>query len=242
MNITTLLAYWIDQKNQADKELSDARVKLTLSQTELATQRANLTKANQELAALVTQNKKNHADMAEANPADVHALELELAKTITDTRTKQAEIIEIEAAVDTAQNALVLANATVNTATSRASTVASSLDADDQDKDRVKIGDKQAVRTTSIVKISNVAGHPFLVNDVITVMDMADFSFNGTFTINLVTDTSISYLQIKTLTIGRGKAARTANSVTISGLSGHTFKNNDTIVVTGMADAIFNGT
>jgi hypothetical protein len=198
MKITTLLAYWTDQKTQADMELSDARADLTKSQTELAVQRANLTKANQELAALVTQSKKIHGDLAEAvTTADAHAIESNLAKNISDTRTKQAEIIGIEAAIDTAQTTLNLANATVNAATTRVSTVGVALEAADQNKDRVNVGAGQAVRTDNFVKISGLTDHPFIINDPITVMGMKDESFDGTFTISAVDkdNASITYSQ-----------------------------------------------
>ena len=196
MTITTLLAYWSDQKNQADKELSDAQVALTTAKNELATQRANLAKANQELADLMTQLKKIRSDLAEAaTPADVDALESRLAKAINDTRAKQAEIIGIETDVDSAQTTLNLANAEVNAAATRASSVAAALETADQDKDRVKVGDNQAVRASNSVIISNLTGHPFIVNDAITVMGMTDSSFDGDFTISAVTDTSITYSQ-----------------------------------------------
>lgn len=196
MNITTHLAYWIDQQTQADKALSGARVARTLSQNDLNTQRANLAKANQALADLVTQRKKIHADLAVAvTPADVDALETKLAKVINDIRSKQAEIIGIESDVDTAKTTLDLVKAEVNAATTRVSSVAVALETADEDNDRVKIGDKQAIRTANSVIISNLIGHPFIAEDTITVMGMTDPSFDGAFTISAVTDTSIIYLQ-----------------------------------------------
>jgi hypothetical protein len=141
MAITTLLAYWTDQKTQADATLQAALTALTSAQNDLVTERANLAKANQELADLVKQTTQILTDLAEAvTPADVDALESKLAKAIRDTRVKQAEIIGIEAAVDTAQTALDLATANVASATARVSAVAAALQtADQQDKDRVQV-------------------------------------------------------------------------------------------------------
>lgn len=196
MAITTLLAYWIDQKATADAAVKAAQTALTTAQTELADQRAKLTKANQELADLAKQTAQIRADLAvAATPADVDALESRLAKAISDTRAKQAEIIDIETAIDTAQTALDLATAKLVAASTRASAVSAALEAADQDKDRVKVGDGQAVRTSNAVTISDLTGHPFLANDVITVMGMTDAGFNGTFTVGAVTATSITYPQ-----------------------------------------------
>ncbi len=196
MAITTLLAYRIDQKAKADAAVKDAHTALTTAQTDLATQRAKLTKANQELAGLAKQTAQIRADLAEAaTPADVDALESKLAKAISDTRAKQAEIIGIETAIDTAQTALELVTANVTAATTRAAAVATALEAADQDKDRVKVGDKQAIRTSNSVTISGLTGHPFIVNDAITVMEMTDAGFNGAFTVGAVTVASITYPQ-----------------------------------------------
>jgi hypothetical protein len=242
MKITTLLAYWTDQKNQADKELSDARADLTKSQTELAVQRANLTKANQELAALLTQSKKIHADLSEAvTSADAHAIESNLAKNISDTRTKQAEIIGIEAAIDTAQTTLNLANARVNAATTRISEVNASLKTTSQpDKVRVRIGEQQAGRVSNLVTISGLIDHPFKANDIIAVIGVEDTSFNNTFTISSVTNSSITYSQPQ-VNVEIGKAVRNNNFVTISGLIGHPFRKDQQISVKEMDEKSFDG-
>jgi hypothetical protein len=197
MAITTLLAYWTDQKTKADVALRAAQTALTAAQNELATQRSNLSKANQELANLAKQTAQIRADLAEAaTPADVDALESQLAKVIRDTRAQQALIILIEANIDTAQTTLDLATANVASATARGSAAAAALEtADQSDKDRFKVGTGQAVRTSNSVTISGLTGHPFLVNDGITVTGMTDTSFNGTFTIGSVTGTSITYPQ-----------------------------------------------
>jgi hypothetical protein len=47
---------------------------------------------------------------------------------------------------------------------------------------------------------------------------------------------------INQATAGASSAARAANSVTISGLTGHTFVTNDIVTVSGMTDSSFNGT
>ena len=71
-------------------------------------------------------------------------------------------------------------------------------------------------------------------------MGMTDTSFNGTFTISAVTDTSITYPQTQ-IAVGSGQAARSSNSVTISGLTDHTFIVNEVITVI-LTDPSFNGT
>jgi hypothetical protein len=148
----------------------------------------------------VKQTKEIRADLAEAvTPADVDALESQLAKVIRDTRAQQALIIRIEAAIDAAQTVLDLVTANVASATARGSAAAAALEtADQSDKDRFKVGTGQAVRTSNSVTISGLTGHPFLVNDGITVTGMTDTSFNGTFTIGSVTGTSITYPQAAT--------------------------------------------
>ncbi|MDQ3775214.1 MAG: hypothetical protein M3461_13105 [Pseudomonadota bacterium] len=241
--MATLLAFWTDQKTQADAALPAALTALTSAQNDLVTQRANLAKANQELADLVKQTAQIRTDLAEAvTPADVDALEPKLATAIRDTRVKQAEIIGIEGAIDTAQTTLDLATATVASATARVYAVAAALEAaDQQDKDRVQVAAGQAVRASNSVTISGLTGHPFIVNDVITVMGMTDTSFNGTFTISAVTDTSITYPQTQ-VAVGSGQAVRASNSVTISGLTDHPFIVNDVITVIGMTDTSFDGT
>lgn len=241
--MATLLAFWTDQKTQADAALQAALTALTSAQNDLVTQRANLAKANQELADLVKQTAQIRTDLAEAvTPADVDALEPKLATAIRDTRVKQGEIIAIEAAIDTAQTTLDLATATVVSATARVSAVAAALEAaDQQDKDRVQVAAEQAGRASNSVTISGLTGHPFIVNDEITVMGMTDTSFNGAFTISAVTDTSITYPQTQ-VAVGSGQAARSANSVTISGLTDHPFIVNDAIAVIGMTDSSFDGT
>ena len=141
MAITTVLAFWTDQKTTADKDLTDAQTNVKNAQTDLATQRDELSKANQELADLAKQTAQVRAGLAEAaTPADVDALETRLAEAIINTRSKQAKIIAIEAAIDAAKTKLDLGNASVAAATSRASTVAAALKtADQQDRDRAKL-------------------------------------------------------------------------------------------------------
>jgi hypothetical protein len=196
MAITTLLAFWIDRKTKADAAVADALVALTTAQTELTTQRSKLAIANAELASIAKDTAKIRADLAEAaTPADVDALTPKLATAIRETRAKQAAILAVEAAIDSAQTELDLKTAGAARAASRASAAAAALEAGDQDKDRTNVAAKHAVRASNSVTIGNLTDHPFLDNDAITVSGMTDASFNGTFTIGSVTATSITYPQ-----------------------------------------------
>jgi hypothetical protein len=128
MAIKTLFDFWTDRKAAADLAASNAQDTVTLAQGTLATARTQLSAGNVDLANLLQATAAIRAAMAAAaTPADVDALKPQLVKAIAGSRAKQAQLVELEAAVDAAQTALDVANADVVLATARDNAVNAAL-------------------------------------------------------------------------------------------------------------------